>query len=368
MTHNQKLVSFGHNHEHSDTCKKEEDDDLFPSAVPAIIFDAQTLDEEVPSGFNSVRILLDATLKADLLWQKERLAAEKYIRKGFRIFWDIQLGLSELSLPIGNQSQFLSLSLALEHFRDTLWKEFRQQSIGLCIYRGSANFSLTFLWNEEELSNLRDWLKEIFIDINSFVSETVCIASSFAEINVLNLSSTREGERLIALYCRDVMGRYLELLSDCLPDTLQCHALLDIQSVSDTLLQVQLTTKERFSGINLGIRGPHFNDNVLGWEGSPGELGVLARDLAAASESNHVRVGVCLPSMRQYLPGKWKGLKDAIDDLKEKNTIFRAIPEVSLTTEWDGLDYLIVSSQNLSAQGQRKLQGFQAAGGIVILV
>ena len=180
MSNNQKLIPLGQRNEQSHSCKaKEDDEDLFPDAVPAIIFDTRTLNEKVPPGFNAVRIPLDATLRSDLLWKQERQAAEKYIQQGLRIFWDIHFGL--FNLPIANQPQFLSLSLALEHFRDTLWKEFRQQTVGLCLYRGSANFSLGFVWNEEQLNNLREWLKNVFIDIKYFVSETLCVVSSFSK-------------------------------------------------------------------------------------------------------------------------------------------------------------------------------------------
>lgn len=366
MSQNQPLTNFVQRHEHAQTNKEDEDDDLFHSSVPPIIFDAQTLNEKIPSFFNAVRIPLDATLKADLLWKQERQAAETYIQQGFRIFWEIQLGLfNQLTLPITNQSQFLSLSLALEHFRDTLWKEFHQKTVGLCLYRGTADFSLGFVWDKEQLSHLREWLEQIFIDVKTFAFETLCNASSFDEVFPLNLSSTLEGKRLLAIYYRDLIGEYLEQLSVCLPDSLQRYVLLDVQPISDPLLQVQLTTNERFSGMNLGVRGPLFNDNVLAWDGSSGQLGVISREMIANSENEQVRIGVCLPSKQQYFPSKWKDLEKAFVALKEKNISFRVIPEATLTTDWDGLDYLIVSSENLSVQGQRKLQGFRAAGGIV---
>lgn len=359
-------MNFAKSLEHSHALNEEEDSDLFQSSIPAIIFDAQTLNESVPSFFNAVKIPLDATLKADLLWKQERQAAEKYIQQGFRIFWEIKLGLfNQLTLPITNQSQFFSLSLALEHFRDTLWKEFHQKTVGLCLYRGAADFGLTFAWDEEQISNLKEWIEDNFIDFKTFVSETLCTACSFDEVTPLKLSSTLEGKRLLALYCRDFIDKYLEQLTACLPDSLQRYILLDIESISDTLLQVQLTTTEPFSGMNLGIRGPVFNDNILAWEGSSGQLGLISRDFIAHLENKVVRVGVCLPSEHKYLPSKWKDLEKAFAALKEKNIPFRAIPEASLTTDWDGLDYLIVSPENLSNQGQRKLQGFRAAGGIV---
>lgn len=374
MSNQQKFIPLGQKHAHIHSTKEEDEDkDLFPEAVPAIIFDALSLNEEVSSGFNAVRICLDATLKSDLIWKQERQAAENYIKQGFRIFWEIQLGIFNFeteigkgSLPIANQSQFLSLSLALEHFRNTFWKEFRQHTVGVCLYRGSADFSAGFVWNEEQQSNLRDWLKDIFKDVNSFAVETSCPVNSFDEITIQVLSATLEGARLVVMYCRNVIGKYLGQLSDRLPDTLQCYVLLDIQTISDALLQVQLTTNEGFSGINLGIKGPVYNEHVLAWEGAPAQLGMITRDLITGSQSRKVKIGVCLPPMLNYIPSKCKDLEKTITELNLRKIPFRAIPEASLTTDWDGLDTIIISSQSVSAQGQRKLQGFRAAGGKVV--
>lgn len=359
MIHNQKLSTLRHT-------SKEEEDDLFLPAIPPIIFDARTLDDPPPSGFNAIRIPLNASIKADLFWEPERKAAEKYIQQGFRIFWDIDLGLfKNLPQPITNQSQFLSLSLALDHFRNTLWKDFSRDTVGLCLYRGTADFSLEYIWDEQQLNNLKEWFKDVFIDIESFVSETRCFVSSFEEIDLEKLLSTPYGSRMLAIYCKNVAEEYFELLADCLPDLLQCYVLLDIESISDISLQVQLTARESFSKINLGIRGAQFNSNILAWNGSPGQLGVISRE-EISKKKNNPKVGICLPSKIKDLPSKWKSLENVFINLKEKNIPFRAIPEVTLTTEWDGLDCLIVPLQDLSVQGHRKLQGFRAAGGLII--
>lgn len=362
MTHIHKLTPLGQSHHHLKD--SEEEEELFLTTEPAIIFDANTLEEAVPSSYNAVRIRLDASLKSDLLWEKELLAAKNYVGQGLKIFWDLDFGFAETNQTLWNQSQFLSFTLALKHFQDTLWKTFRSHTVGLCLYRGRADFSLNFKWDEEEVVHLQEWIKEVFGSIESFVSETGVNISSFEEIDVSNLSSTVEGSRLIALYCRDSFGRYIQLLSDSLPDSLQTYILLDIETVSDPLLQVQLTTHECYTGICLGVRGPCFNENILAWDGPQSYLGVISRQLEDPKVSQ-VNVGVCVLPIGQYLPSKWNGIREAINSLKKKKIPFRAISEDSLTTEWDGLDTLIVSMESLSEQGRRKLQGFEAAGGVV---
>jgi hypothetical protein len=52
--------------------------------------------------------------------------------------------------------------------------------------------------------------------------------------------------------------------------------------------------------------------------------------------------------------------------LKEQNVSFRILSENFIINQWDGLDILIVDPQTLSSSGIRKLQGFCAAGGMIV--
>ena len=68
----------------------------------------RALNAEIPDGFNSVRIALPAGMKADLKWEKECAAAAAYVEKGYRIFWEMQLGLfNQLQYPLSSQMEFL---------------------------------------------------------------------------------------------------------------------------------------------------------------------------------------------------------------------------------------------------------------------
>lgn len=68
------------------------------------------------------------------------------------------------------------------------------------------------------------------------------------------------------------------------------------------------------------------------------------------------KIGFLLPS-RQDLTFK---------ELVEKGVNIRVIDEVYLTSEWDGLDYLLVDPDFMEREVVRKLKGFAAAGGIVV--
>lgn len=364
--HSHKLSTVTEHHDHSHH-HEEDDEVLFETIDPSIVFDASYPGQDTPEGYNAVKIVLDGSIKSSLQWDKQRLAAERCIEQGLRILWEVNLGLfSNLEMPIGNQSQFLSLCLCVEHFRDTLWKQFSANTIGLCIYRGSPDFATNFQWDEEQQSNLQGWLRDHFTNPQSLADEIGCRVSDFASINPQLLSSSKEGNTLLSMFCRDVAAEYLDLLADRLPDTLKCFILMDCSATSDALLMAQLTTKERFPRFIQGIKNAT-QDRYM-WNDSIGTIGILTSSQNPALEVSAINIGVCLPSITQCHPSAWKELEVAFSILHHHSTPFRTIPESSLTTEWDGLDYLIVSSKNLTSQGRRKLQGFCAAGGTVVSI
>src|SRR5436853_6416534 len=82
--------------------------------------------ESIPSGFDAVMIDLDGRLQSDLDWKKARSQAHQAVERGYSVLWNMNMGLfGELLHLLTSQSQFLSLTIALEHFRDSLWKEFK---------------------------------------------------------------------------------------------------------------------------------------------------------------------------------------------------------------------------------------------------
>ena len=99
-----------------------------------VVYD-NSVEDNIPAGFNGITIPLDGTLRSSLEWTEARQRAKKLADSG--ILWHLDLGLFDRLLwPLPDTSQFQTLLLALHHFRDTLWKDFSHQSIGLCIYQG----------------------------------------------------------------------------------------------------------------------------------------------------------------------------------------------------------------------------------------
>lgn len=82
-------------------------------------------------------IRLDASAASTLDWSLERKEALKLIASGKKVLWHLDLGLFDrLKMPLSNPSQFKTLGLAVDYFRDTIWKEFHAFSSGVCLYQG----------------------------------------------------------------------------------------------------------------------------------------------------------------------------------------------------------------------------------------
>jgi hypothetical protein len=274
-----------------------------------------------------VTIELDGRMQASLNWSGAHQEADRCREQGRRIFWNLDLGLFDrLSRPLNDQTQFLSLCLSLEHFHNAIWKEFQADSIGLGLYRGNADFSDHFPWDEEQINNWHGWLQDDSAPM-----------SAFSDVDPRSFARGSWGHRLVSLFCRDVGAEYLDLLVSHLPDGPACYLLLDDSSIASPLWRAQLTTRERYPRFQLG----------------------LGEEIVA-------KTGVCLPSMSLRYPSDFENLDEVLGILQEASVPFRIIPESLLTTEWEGLDSLLVVSRSVSTQGRRKLLGFCAAGGLVV--
>lgn len=335
---------------------------FFPTVYEGIFQD------KLPDGFNAAKIALDGRLLADLSWKEARKKAEEYIQNDIFILWEINLGLfSDLTFPLSHQSQFLSLSLSLDHFKETFWKSFNQNSLGLIIYRGMGDFERNFTFCESHLANLRAWIKEVFKD-QSIFEEEIGIQAPIDLIEPSHLLSTPSGHRLLTFFCKEVSLEYISLLANHLPDAIPKYVLLDMISVShDPLWEALLLNPEHYGEINLGIKNASLHHQTMGWE-SFSSYGMIASTSAELNRQEEPLIGVCIPSVTWIKNAHYEQLKNTLLQLKAKDLPFRLIPESMLITHWDGLDYLIFHPSELSVQGKRKMQGFCAAGGVPVAI
>lgn len=329
------------------------------------IYDTWTLGEKPPAHFNAVSIALNAEMKADLQWKEEVKAAEEYVNGGYKLFWELDLGLfSRLPMPLTNQSQFLSLGLSIEHFKEEIWKRFGENSIGVCLYRGNADFSHSFPWDDEQITHFQLWLKDHFIDPRQFTEETGLSIVKFGDVQPAKLN--QKNSYLASLYCRDAASAYLLDLCKYLSDTIAPYLLLDATSIDSPLLQAQLLNKERYDYIELAVRGCDWPISSIVWGEGQATCGYIGKKFPPRCIPFEPTIGICLPPVSNISLNKCAGLESAISLLLHNKVPFKTIPEGLLVTEWDGLDTVFYTPSCLSPLGKRQLQGFCAAGGTVV--
>jgi len=286
---------------------------------------------------NSIIIHLKAGVQDPLDFQKEYLACQEAIEKGLSLNFVIDLGLfSKLKRPLSNKSQYLSLELSLEHIKNTLWNEFHESIVDICLYEGGLDFS-DFLDFQDLTPNLHEWILERFSTVETFSDETGIPIINFEEITEDLLATTSPGKFIKSLFCRDVAFDYLQMLRANLPDAMPLSIKLENKGDLNPLQVALLTHQEVYDPFHL------------------------------ASEINQKpKIAVCLPSSKKVTLSHYAALNDALEFLIEKKEPYRLIPESMLISEWDLVDYLLVLPHLLESQGKRKLQGFAAAGGTVV--
>jgi len=179
------------------------------------------------------------------------------------------------------------------------------------------------------------------------------IWSSFGDVSV-GVSLYRGSDQL-----SEEQVEFLDFLVGYLHDEAEPFIFVDV-SVEDPVLAAQSVSKERYPHFTLAVRGEGLPMQEYGWDSQSGFKGFIGREL---KQSNHQQctVALCIPSTGSSIE-----LVDAIEKLTSRHIVFRMVPESLLTTEWHGLDYILVDPNTLSFQGRRKLMGFCAAGGAIV--
>lgn len=92
---------------------------------------------------NKVAIIsLDAHPSSPLQWGEIKPQVLKEIASGKALLWHLDFGLfNRLPKPLDNKEQFLTLNLAIDHFKETVWKDYHRFSKGVLLYKGSSDFS-----------------------------------------------------------------------------------------------------------------------------------------------------------------------------------------------------------------------------------
>jgi len=291
----------------------EEEETLFDEGESDLsqlkAFDRQDNSEEVPEGFTSATIFLDAKPSSSLNWTQERLKTQELIEKGYKVLFELDLDLfGPTTQALTHTGQFQTHVLAINEFTGRFLAEFQPHTVGVILHRSKSPFT------------------------------------NFQE--------------------RDVMVDYLELLRQEIADHIPCFLLFDCQALQDPFTFIRLFALDRFSLFSLALtHAPVLLKTVI-WQEGKGMLGSIARTLIPQKQEEPT-LGLLMPRFDLHVDEVHSGLKAALDTLLLQNRPFKIIPETHLPIEWNGLDELIVCKEGLLPTTLRAIDGFCAAGGLV---
>lgn len=319
-----------------------------------LIFDAHYAGEEVPAPFNSVLITLPAAPDDPLHWDSFADIAHRYIEKGLFILWQLDLGLFRSS-HWHIKSNLLTLSVALDYFIDFIWDKFHAQSLGVCLYRGTFDF-FHFLSFEEAA--------------HAIAGEEEFSQEQLSFLGNKEATDKNSNDYLPLLWKQKIAMSYLRQLTFKLKSFVPCYLAIDGRCFPSAAALASFLTDPAILDFNLIAAQLPFacRSSILWAEAAPVAVSCLSRTIQAEEKGlEPICWGILFPSTP--LSQEQITIYETIFAyLNEKNISFQIIAEELLTISWSQLDYLVVLSATIEPSAKRKLAGFVAASGTVVVV
>jgi hypothetical protein len=334
-------------------------------SIPCI-YDGQLSSCTAIEEYNAFKVILTAKLDSDLNWENPQKEAQAIADGEFNILWDIDLGLfTELPLPLSDTTQYRSLHLALDHFFESLWKQFELNTLGGILFKGSLDLTSKWNWDGDQILNLRNELTSYFKDAHALSNQMGAPLKELLEIEPSDLLKSPFGENFLRFFCLNSALDYLEILAARFPESLLPYVLLDAKEIPSILHCAQLLDHESFDFIQLSLKNsPIHLPHVIGWESSGYPNGFIGSHPYSLQEVEALSpYGVVIPQKKIYDAKKLAHYDESLSWVLDRERL-RFISERNLTIDWSGLDTLFVFEvQELT---KRKLEGFIAAGGTVV--
>ena len=267
-------------------------------------------------------ITLPASPQDDLQWASEIEAA-----RGSEgpLNWHLDFGLFDrLTQSLADQGQLNTLALAADHFTQQIFPEFKKRTEQILLYNGTTNLADALLRLPAADVMLESWLAERCPE---------------------EITSEKDEKYAQQLFARDMLLDLLHFLSSRLPESHSATVRFETLSFDSLFHQLFYFSAHAFDSLNVVI------DSQL--ESFQGLFGEAREELPT---------GVLMPDEGCVTPQQWGRLPEIVESLEHP---YRVIPEALLTEQWAGLDQLVIDPDVVSSMGQRKVAGFEAAGGEV---
>jgi hypothetical protein len=276
-----------------------------------IIAEGQTC---IQDAYNTYYIVLPCSIHSDLNWEKEKLFAQKVLEQGSKILWGLDFHLENKKFPLEHKMQFTAFKLAVQTFVDTLYTDFSQNTLGVCLYKGSADL----IKGAQQIEDL------------------------------------------------DKLVSFLSLFFTYLPDSIRPFVFLDAKNIDNPYDFFQFFSKERFTYFTLIIKNhplfPYHCFSSIHDKHSPYSLGYIGPNYRP-QKFKIPDLGIAIATQKNPVVKK------------QVNAVFSFLQDYPLRVidinyliEIDQLNQVIIFDQTLNSINRRHIMGFCAAGGKVITV
>lgn len=303
------------------------------------------------TGYNTVAIPVSLLPYGDLNFEEPLIKAKKAQSNGFKIIFDLDLGLFDrLKMHLESDRLFSALTLSLESFQKALLAPFASITLGVIVYKGTADFY--------------QLLKNDYSLIESFA---LWVSAAYQITSDSKTLETSDFGRLILTQGYFEMGiRFIEQIREPLNQQLPVFVLLDFQDITDSKTKAFLLNRERLGKVLFAVKNADQYYSGIQWDGrfqSPfAFFGTKGPQIVAPSQKKY---GILLPAIEKKNLMDYKEIGETIDFFIKEGLAFRMIPESYFVSEWDEVDLLFVPKE-LSQEGLRMVKGYLASQGELI--
>ncbi len=286
-----------------------------------------------PSSYDSINVTLDGSLTSNLDFKEldEHLSLE--IPLCIELFLDIHTE----TFSFFNEFEFAIRRRALEVLLERLEECPESQISHIILYRGPIDFSNHIKHHKQTSYEYDLWKEELF-------------------------ENSIDEEHLLNLYSSTLLSNFFHSLGSILPDHIRGTLLFSLPASLECGKVVELISEETFSHLEVGIKHPKFFLKGICWGmGSATHMLSFYAHQSKYTESE-VKTAVILPFLGLC---NYKEFESVCQSLISSDIPFKIIEENLINEKWFGIDCLIYDPSTISFDGNRMLDGFIAAGGLV---
>ncbi len=273
-------------------------------------------------------IALDCSMTSDLKWEEEERKVKKSIEEEKYLFWDLDFGWNRPWIQTPYPMALPSFLVAVNTFLKKFYLPYQKETFGVNLYRGNKIFP--WQWNQMYQEGFNQWIEEY---------------PSLPEPKIF--------------YKISLLSEFLHTLAANLPHDVLSFAFFDRIALPRALL-VHLLSKEFFPYLLVITREKTLPIGPLFWKNGLFHMRCFPK-------KGEAKIGLVLPLNQNIHAQNVEKVKMFIEIFQQQKRNFRLISEAYLNESWDALDDLILLSDSLSSQGKRKVKGFVAAGGRLIV-